>query len=118
MNLIHWLFGRFSDRARALSSYRQGMAKAKRHDHEGAIEAYTATIGMEATPADVKAMALYNRALVYVALGDDGKGADDLDAVLAMNAAMVNVNIKTMARQKLARMESKTAKSHAKDGAK
>jgi hypothetical protein len=56
-------------------------------------------------------MALYNRALAYVAAGDDHNGVDDLNAVLAMDAVLVNV--KTMARQKLARMESRSAKSNA-----
>ena len=88
----------------------RGMAKAKKHDHEGALEDYTTMIGMPGMPADLLAMALYNRALVYVAEGDDRKGAADLDAVLAMNEALVNV--KTMARQKLARMESRASKSN------
>jgi hypothetical protein len=114
MNLFNLLFGRFSRRGRALSFYNLGLARAKRHDHQGAIEAYTETIGMAGVPADLKAMALFNRALVHVATGDDGKGAIDLDAVLAMNAALVNVNVKTMARQKLARMESRSTKSQAK----
>jgi carbon storage regulator len=39
--------------------------------------------------------------------GDNQKGAADLDAVLAMNESAVNV--KTMARQKLARMESRAS---------
>lgn len=55
-------------------------------------------------------MVLYNRALVHVAAGDDQKGAVDLDAVLAMNEALVNV--KTMARQKLVRMEFRASKSN------
>jgi hypothetical protein len=87
------------------------MAKAKKHDPQGALEDYTTTIGMPGTPADLLAMVLYNRALVYVAAGDDQKGAADLGAVLAMNETLVNV--KTMARQKLARMESRASKSNA-----
>jgi hypothetical protein len=114
MNLSNWLFGWFSTRARAVSFYKQGVAKAKRHDHQGAIEAYTTTIGMPEAPADVKGMALYNRALAYLVIGDDGKGADDLGAILAMNAAMASVNVKTMARQELARLESRPVKSCAK----
>ena len=55
-------------------------------------------------------MLLYNRALVYVANGDEEKAAHDLDAVLAMTAAPQNV--KSMAKQKLARMESRSHKSH------
>ena len=84
------------------------MAKAKKHNHQGAIDDYTISIGMPETPVDVKAMALFNRALVHVAAGDDRKGVDDLDAVLAMEEALVNV--KTMARHKLAKMESRTRK--------
>ena len=88
--------------------YKRGMAKAKKDDHQGAINDYTTMIGIPGAPADLMAMALYNRALVYLTTGDDRKGEGDLDAVLAMNEA--GVNVKTMARQKLARMESRSSK--------
>lgn len=110
MNTFNWLKSRFSSRGKALSLYRRGMARAKKHDHQGAIDDYTATIDMPDTPSDVKAMALYNRALVHVAAGDDRKGVDDLDAVLAMAEALANV--KTMARQKLAKLESRFCRSN------
>ena len=110
MNIFHWLTSCFSGRGKAVSLYKRGMAKAKKHDHQGALEDYTTTIGMPGLPADLLAMVRYNRALVYVAAGDEPKGAADLDAVLAMNEALVNV--KTMARQKLARMESRASKSN------
>jgi hypothetical protein len=106
MNVLNWLANCFSNCRKPMALYKRGMGKAERHDHQGAIEDYTATIRMPGTPADLIAMVLYNRALVYVASGDDRKGADDLDAVLAMNEALVNV--KTMARQKLARMKSRS----------
>ena len=109
MNVFAWLTSCYSNRSKALSLYRRGMAKAKRHDHQGAIEDYTTTIGMPQTPADLMAMLLYNRALVHVATGNNRKGADDLEAVLAMKESFVNV--KTMARQKLVRMESRSSKS-------
>jgi hypothetical protein len=105
MNVFNWFAVRFSNRGKALSLYRRGMAKAKKHDNQGAIHDYTKAIGMPHTPADVRAMALYNRALVHVAAGNDRKGVNDLDAVLAMDRAPLNV--KTMARQKLARKESR-----------
>jgi hypothetical protein len=89
------------------------MARARKRDHEGAIKAYSATIGMPKAPADVKALALYYRAIVHMAAGDDRKGADDLDAVLAMDEALVTVNIKTMARQKIANIESQSRESNA-----
>jgi hypothetical protein len=67
-------------------------------------------IGIPGTPADLTAMVLYNRALVFVAAGDDRKATDDLNAVLAMKEA--SVNVKTMARQKLSRMEARSSRSN------
>jgi hypothetical protein len=109
MSIVTRLKSLFSSRAKALSLYRRGMVRAKKHDHHGAIDDYTATVDMPYAPSDVKAMALYNRALVHVAAGDDRKGVDDLDAVLAM--AEARANVKTMARQKLAKLESRFATS-------
>ena len=108
MNVLDWLIGRFSNRGRALSLYQRGMARAKKRDHQGAINDYTAAIGGPAMPDDVKSMILYNRALVHAATGDAQKATDDLDAVLSMGAAPVNVV--TMARTKLAKIESRSAK--------
>ena len=110
MNIFHWFTRYFSSHGKAMSHYKRGMAKAKRNDHQGALEHYTTAIGMPGTPADLLAMVLYNRALTYVAAGDERKGAADFDAVLAMNESLVNV--KTMARQKLARMESRASKNN------
>lgn len=103
MNIFRWLAGCFTNRGRALSLYRRGMAKAKKHNHQGAIHDYDMVMAIAATPDDVKAMVLYNRALVHVATGEKQKGVTDLGAVLAMDDA--SVNVKTMARQKLVRME-------------
>ena len=109
MNIFNWLTGHFSNHGKTLWLYKRGMARAKKHDHQGAIDDYTAAIGMPDTPADLKAMVLYNCALAHVATGDDRNGVDALEAVLAMDEALVNV--KTMARQKLVRMESRSGKS-------
>ena len=111
MNIGHWLSGWFSTRGKSLSHYRKGKARATRHDHQGAISGYTAAINVPDAPSDVKAMALYNRAMVHVATGDEASGIGDLNAVLAMTELLVNV--KTMARQKLARMESRSVNSKA-----
>jgi hypothetical protein len=86
------------------------MARANVHDQQGAFDNYTAAIDMPDAPSDVKAMALYNRALVRVAVGDDRDGVDDLHAVLTMDEAPLKV--KAMARQKLARMESRSRKNN------
>ncbi|MEZ6119847.1 MAG: hypothetical protein R3C28_25215 [Pirellulaceae bacterium] len=108
MNMIHWLTSRFSGHGKAISLYKRGMARAKKHDHQGALRDYTTAIEVPGAPTGLLAMVLYNRALVYVATGNERKGAADLDAVLAMNEALVNV--KTMARQKLAKIESRASK--------
>lgn len=112
MNVVGWLKNTFSARRKALWNYRRGMARANSRDNKGAIVNYTAAIELAGVPADVKAMALYNRALVYVAAGDDSKGVDDLDAVLAMDGEMMIVNVKTMAQQKLDKMKSRSSKSN------
>ena len=106
MNVYHWFTERFSNHGKALTLYKRGMARAKKHDCQGAIEDYTATIGMPDTPTKVRAMALYNRALVLVASGDHQRGIDDLQAVLGMDESPVTV--KTRARQKLAKMDARS----------
>jgi len=104
MNVLEWLSSFFSRRSMASRLYNRGLAKAKKRDHQGAIADYSSTIGMRVLPPDVLAMVLYHRALGFFAIGDEGKGEDDLKAVLAMHESLVNV--KTMARQKLASTES------------
>ena len=46
MNVFNWLSGNSSNLSKALSPYKRGMAKAKKHDHQGAIDDYTKTIGI------------------------------------------------------------------------
>ena len=84
MNVLSWLTGHFSNRGMALSRYQRGIAREKKHDNQGAIDDYTTTIGMPYAPADVKAMALYNRALVYAAAGEIQDATEDMNVVLAM----------------------------------
>jgi len=107
MNVFGWIASCFSKGGTALWRYKRGLAKAKRRDHQGAIADYTSTIGMRGMSPDVLAMVLYHRALEFLAIGDDQKGEADLRAVLAMRESLVNV--KTMARQKLAVTESRTS---------
>jgi hypothetical protein len=102
MNLFSWLVGGQSVRQVALSLYKQGLAQAKLHDFEGAMQSYTAAIEAPHAPEDVRAMALCNRALMF---GNDGKTANaaaDLNAVLAM-AGSLRV-IKAAARNRLVRL--------------
>ena len=105
MRIIKWLKSFFSNRAKAQVIYRQGLARAKTHDPNGAIKAYTQVIDMFSAPLDIISMALFNRGLVYTANGETAKGTCDLKEVLAMVAAPERV--KTMARQKLIRMKNR-----------
>ncbi len=109
MNVFQWLAGQFSFRETTLSLYKRGMQRARKHDHQGAIDDYTAAVAMPNTPSDMKAMILFNRGLVRVAAGDEPKGMDDLNLVLAMDEAPSSV--KMMARQKLARMQTRSSKN-------
>lgn len=112
MNLLNLLLSSFSARHKALRNYKRGMSLARKRDHVGALAAYTAAIDSKSISDDVQAMALYNRALVFVASGDDLNGIDDLDAVLAMDGAMATANVRTMAKQKLAKIESRIETSN------
>jgi hypothetical protein len=108
MNFLGWIAGCFSDREKALSLYRRGMAKAKRRNHQGALCDYTSTLGIPGLPTDVKAMVLFNRALVFVASGERQKGIGDLDSVLAMDDLLPDV--RTMAKIKLEKLNSRPVK--------
>jgi len=113
MSLLKWLKSLFTGRGKALLLYRRGMARAKKHDHQGAIDDYTALIDMPNTPPDVKAMALYNRALVYSADAADennSKAIKDLNMVLA--TAKAPTDVKTEARRKLERMKRQSSKTN------
>lgn len=105
MKFLGWLRSGFFIRHKALRIYRQGRRRAKKKELERAIADYTEAIETIAVPTDVKAMALYHRALAYVASGNEGKGVEDLDSVLLMDGALVVLNIKTMARQVLIKIK-------------
>ena len=102
MNFTTWVKSCFSHRGKALSLYRSGMAKANKRDYDGAIDDYSAAIRAPNIPTDVKAMALYNRALAYSAIHKDEKSVADLTAVLEM--AGLPKNIKTEARERRERI--------------
>jgi hypothetical protein len=106
MNVPDLLGRLFSKGGKALSLYKRGMAKAKQHDHQGAIDDYTTAISMPDTTANVKAMALYNRAMVYAAIGEKAKATDDLNVVLSMPEDLSE--IKGEATRKLVRMERRS----------
>ena len=108
MKIIDRIFGRIWPRRAPFSFYHRRITKANKLNHQGAINDFTTTIEMPDTPEYMIAMALFNRALAHVSNGDNQKGKEDLDAVLEIDDAPVKV--KTVTRQKLARMEARTRK--------
>ena len=102
MNLFYWLIGGRSVRSAVLSLYKRGLARAEKHDDAGAMEAYTAVIDLPDAPEDVKAMVLYNRALLFAAAGRTDKALADLQTVMEMPMPMHG--IKLAARRRLERL--------------
>jgi hypothetical protein len=83
--------------------YRRGMMRAKFHKHDLAIVDYSAVIDMPGVPADIRAMAFYNRALVHHATACESAAIDDLTQVIEIDD--IADNLKTEARRKLIRMQ-------------
>jgi tetratricopeptide (TPR) repeat protein len=106
MNPFSWLSNQFSRRRKAVSLLQRAMKRARAGNQEGAIADYSQLVDDDTTPADVRAMALYNRALVLAAGAETSKAITDLNRLLAMPEAKDEV--KTEARRKLERMRLKT----------
>lgn len=109
MSVTNWIKSLLSHRGKALQQYRSGMAKAKKGDYAGAISDYTASLRATEIPPDVKAMALYNRALAHSAIGENGKAADDLAVVLGMPGLPDNIKIAAGQRRERIRRRSADA---------
>jgi hypothetical protein len=79
------------------------MTQANQHNEKSAMVSYTEVIDLRDVPEDVRAMALYNRALLHVTNKSFLNAEADLDAVLALPSPLHQ--IKTAARRKLERMK-------------
>jgi hypothetical protein len=102
MKLIAWVLGRWSYRQQMMR-YRQGLDYASQKDHKAALEQYSAAIDLVGAPADIRAMALYNRAVIHSAMHDDAKAIHDLEELLASPGAAASVRLE--AKRKLVRIE-------------
>ena len=114
MNFFKKIVSRFSVRGRALTQVEQGMARAKSNQPDDAIKHYTDVINSSKSPRDVKAMALFNRALVFTSIDKELPAKADLKAILNMPEAMTR--IKKSASDKLVRMERKLKREGTADG--
>jgi len=81
------------------------MACAERGDSIGAMEAYAAVIEHADAPDDVKAMTLYNRALVFAAQGNVDQALGDLREVMEMPVPLRD--IKLAAKRRLERLHNR-----------
>jgi len=105
MNFFRRIAGRFTARGRALAQVDQGMICANNNESDNAIKHYTDVVNSLETPGDVKAMALFNRALVYTTIGKERQATEDLKAVLRTPGTIAK--IKKSASDKLVRMQRK-----------
>ena len=81
------------------------MARADKKDSKGALDAYTSAIEQPGAPNDVRAMALYNRAILFAADGKSRKALADLNAIMEMPIPMQGV--KLAARRRLERLQNR-----------
>lgn len=105
MNFFSRIVARFSTRGRALAQVEQGMVCANNAQTELAIKHYTDVIRSSESPGDVKAMALFNRALVYATTGKEVQAKAELKAIQDMPGA--TAKIKKSASDKLVRIQRK-----------
>ncbi len=107
MNMLKWLGWRRSARSCAMSFYKRGLKRTKSNDLRGAMDDFTSAIEQQDAPADVKAMALYNRSLLFAAVHDNQKANEDLQLVLVIDAPLPE--IKLAAKRRLDRTRNRTA---------
>ena len=81
-------------------------AKAKRPDK--ALEIYNRLIDEPATRSEVKARALFNRALAHSSMDEDERAIADLEQVLAM--PNIPENVQSAARTQLLRVKKRVAR--------
>jgi hypothetical protein len=103
LNLLSWWRSLGSVRNAGLALYKRGMTQANQHHDVSAMASYTEVIELLDVPPDVRAMALYNRALLHVNNKNFAKAQDDLNVILALPQSLPQ--IKLAARQKLERMK-------------
>jgi tetratricopeptide (TPR) repeat protein len=106
MNILSRLTGLLSKSGRGEDSLQQAMKTAKDGHPAEAIAIYTRLIDSKGHTADLRARALFNRALAYSSLKDDERAEADLAQVLTVPNLAENVQI--AARSQLARVRKRT----------
>jgi hypothetical protein len=114
MNLFKGWLWPHSIRGDALSLYKRGLACGESKDSKGALSAYTSAIELADAPADVRAMALYNRALILAAEGAIDRALADLRVVMELPVPLHL--IKVAARRRLERLQNRRHAADRADG--
>ncbi len=109
MNPFSILARLFSSRGKAIATYKRGIDKSQNKDLAGAVADFTSVIENSKTPADVCAMALFNRAQANSHLDRNDNALEDLKRVLEMPEAPSDV--RSAAKDKLSRMTKGSQRS-------
>jgi tetratricopeptide (TPR) repeat protein len=96
-----------SARSEVLSLYKEGLTRAEKQDSEGAMIAYTSAIDRAGAPNDIRAMALYNRALLFAAAGNTKLALADLREVIEL--PILQRDVKVAARRRIDRLQHRIA---------
>ena len=108
MSFLSRLGGLLTRGGRDEDQLRQAMEHAKGERPQKAIDIYTSLIDSKGASADVRARALFNRALAYSAVKNDERAIADLTRVLALPNLAENVQI--AARSQLTRVRKRSEK--------
>jgi tetratricopeptide (TPR) repeat protein len=108
MSFLSRLTGLFTRGGRDDSLLLQAMEHAKAKRPENALEIYDSLVAAANTRSEVKARALFNRALAHSALDQDEKAVADLEKVLAMSN--IPENVLNAAKSQLLRVRKRVAR--------
>ena len=106
MNLLNRLSNWFSSSGRDDNLMSSAMELAKDKQPAEAIKIYNDLLRSTSASAEIKARALFNRALAHSSMKDDVKAVADLKQLTAMPD--VPENVRTAARNQLVRLQNRS----------
>lgn len=106
MNFLNRLSNWFSSSGRDDNQMAVAMELAKDKQPSEAIKIYNELLRSTSATAEVKARALFNRALAHSSMKDDVKAVADLKQLTAMQD--IPENVRTAARNQLVRLQNRS----------